>query len=416
MAYDDQIDRIKTLHGEGVFVYREGMNMDPFCIPKPLLHTLINIRRDLHAHPELGFKETRTSHIIAQSLRALPNIEVHTGVADTGVVAVLRTGRPGRCIALRADIDALPIDEASELPYRSTHPGVMHACGHDGHTAALLGAATILSGHADQLSGNVVFLFQPAEEQFAGAKHVCDEGVLERFEIEAIYGMHGWPGVPQGTVCVAEDAAMAASDGFTLKLRGKGVHASTPHLGTDPFYALGHLLLAIQAIPSRMTDARESVVISVGAIHGGSVGNIIPENVTVHGTVRTLFPEIRQRTLALVEKVVQGVAQTFDVGVSFDHGGGYPPVVNTARERNIVVLAAEQMGSLNYPYPPVLAGEDFSFYLERIPGAFWFIGLGDRAPLHAPNFDFNDAVLERAITMHCQIARLATSNENRSRS
>lgn len=384
------------------------MMNDLFQIPKPLLDSLTSLRQDLHAHPELGFQEVRTSTIVADYLRRLPHLEVHTGVAKTGVVGVLRTGRPGRCIALRADMDALPIEELGTHPYRSQNLGVMHACGHDGHTAALLGAATVLSAHLEKMVGSVVFLFQPAEERLAGARHMCEEGVLERFGVDAIYGMHGWPQIAEGTVCVAERAAMAASDGFTIELRGRGVHASSPHLGDDPFYALGHLLLALQSIPSRMIDARESVVVSIGAIHGGTLGNIIPETVTIRGTVRTLFPEVRERALALVEKVIQGITSTFNITATFDCSGGYPPVVNGPEERNIVLEAGRALGEVNYPSPPVMAGEDFSFYLQRVPGAFWFLGLGESVPLHAPTFDFNDSVLEKAVAMHCEIARIAT--------
>jgi amidohydrolase len=372
-------------------------------VPPLLVEKIKTIRQDLHKHPELGFEEFRTSTLVANYLRKLPNVEVHTGIGKTGVIGVLKSESPGPCIALRADMDALPIEETNEVPYRSTSSGIMHACGHDGHTAALLGAATLLAENKSCFSGQVVFVFQPAEEGLGGAKVVCNTGILESLKVKSIFGLHGWPGVEAGVVCVSENSTMAASDGFFLTISGSGVHASTPHLGKDPFYVLGHLILGLQGIPSRIIDAQESVVISIGSVHGGTMGNIIPETVTVRGTIRTLKHSVRTDVLSAMKEMVSGMATTFGVSISIDCSNGYPPVINTSNERDVVRRAATTLGDLLYPFRPVMAGEDFSYYLEQFPGAFWFLGLGNCPQLHNSNFDFNDQVLEKAIKMHCQI-------------
>jgi amidohydrolase len=376
-----------------------------FPVSPTLISDITAIRRDLHRHPELGFQEYRTSKLVANYLQSLSNVVVHTGIGKTGVIGVLDTGKPGPCTALRADMDALAIEEVGSLEYRSNITGVMHACGHDGHTAALLGAAKILSENSESLTGKVVFIFQPAEEALGGARKICQDGILQAIGVQTIFGVHGWPGVKTSVVCIAEGPAMAASDGFSFTIQGKGVHASMPHLGRDPFYALGHIILALQSIPSRFINAQESVVISIGVINGGTAGNIIPESIQVRGTIRTLKTEIRKRVLQLVEETLAGLATTFGVAIVFECKDGYPPVVNSSDEISIVRKAASVVSLQQYyPFPPVMAGEDFSYYLETFPGVFWFIGLGeDSSQLHTPNFDFNDQVLEQIILMHCQI-------------
>ena len=361
-------------------------------------------RRDFHAHPEIGFEEHRTSGIVAGKL-AEWGIEVHRGLGGTGVVGVVRGRHQGgaggnRAIGLRADMDALPMEEANGFAHRSQTPGRMHACGHDGHTAMLLGAARYLAETRD-FAGTVHLIFQPAEEGLAGAKAMLDDGLFERFPCDAVYGIHNMPGVPLGTVKALTGTAMAAIDYFSVVLRGRSSHGAEPHLGIDAVAMAAQVIGAINAIPSRHVSALDSAIVSIGQIHGGTSDIVLPETVELRGSVRTLTAPVRDRVEQLFRRAVEGCAAAGGGTAEISYRRAYPATVNTPEQTAIAAeVAAELVGAehVERQGDPLLAGEDFAFLLERTPGAYLIFGQGGADgrganPVHNPHYEFNDDLL-----------------------
>ncbi|MGF1527155.1 MAG: M20 aminoacylase family protein [Candidatus Competibacterales bacterium] len=367
-------------------------------------------RRDFHAHPELGYDVHRTAAAVAQKLEAFEVDEVITGLGKTGVVGVIR-GRqaaPG-VVGLRADMDALPIQELDERPYKSTVAGVMHACGHDGHTAMLLGAAKYLAA-TRRFAGTAVVIFQPAEEGGAGAKAMLDDGLMDRFAIQQVYGMHNMPGLPVGQFALRPGGIMAATDFFEIKVEGRGGHAARPHDCIDPATVAVQLVQGFQTIVARNVDPLESLVISTTQIHLGDTNNVIPQTATLGGTVRTLTPATRDLAQGRMEAICAAVGQAFGATVSLDYQRLYPVTVNHLRETAFAAQVAGQVvgeSHVDAAAPPVMGGEDFSFMLEARPGAFIFIGQGDTAGLHHPRFDFNDAIIPTGCSYWARLVETA---------
>jgi hippurate hydrolase len=358
---------------------------------------LVALRRDLHAHPELAFEEHRTSDIVAAFLSAA-GIEVHRGLAGTGVVGVLKSGNGTRAIGLRADMDALPLHELNPFPYRSRHDGRMHACGHDGHTAMLLGAAEYLAAHR-RFDGTVYFIFQPAEETVGGARVMIEEGLLERFPMQQVFGMHNWPGLPAGQFAVHSGPVMACADQFDITVRGHGAHAAMPHQGRDPLLAGAALVQALQGIVSRNVDPLDSAVLSVTRFHAGEAYNIIPDQVELGGTVRAFRPEVEDLVEANLERQCAGIGAGFGLQTALDYRRGYPPTVNTSAEAEICRQVTTDLvgdGHVRTDLPPSMGAEDFAYFLRERPGCYIWIGNGMKeggCMLHNPHYDFNDDVL-----------------------
>jgi hippurate hydrolase len=356
-------------------------------------------RRDLHAHPELRFEEHRTAEQVAKLLTAW-GLEVHTGIATTGVVGVLRgTGASGRSIGLRADMDALPMPEATGLPYASQTPGVMHACGHDGHTTMLLGAAKYLA-ETRNFDGTVHFIFQPGEEGGAGGRIMVEEGLFERFPCDSVYGLHNDPSLPLGEADIRDDVMMAASDRFFVTIRGQGGHAARPHAGIDPIVVGAHIVTALQSIVARRVDPIESAVISTTQFHSGTAENVIPDEAQLVGTVRTLVPAVQDLVEAAMRRVIEATAAAHDATAEFTYRRGYPPTVNHAEQARRAARAAGAVlgeGKVRRDMPPVMGGEDFSFMLLKRPGAYIKLGQGTpgkgQQPVHTVQYDFNDDLL-----------------------
>jgi hippurate hydrolase len=358
-------------------------------------------RQDFHAHPEIGFEEHRTSEIVAAKL-AEWGIEVHRGFGGTGVVGVLRGRKSAggnRAIGLRADMDALPMQEANDFAHRSGTPNRMHACGHDGHTTMLLGAAKYLA-ETGNFSGTVHLIFQPAEEGLAGAKAMLDDGLFERFPCDAIYGIHNIPDLPLGTVKALTGTALAAIDYFSVVLRGRSAHGAHPHQGVDTVSIAAAVVSVLNALPSRHVDALESAIISIGQIHGGTSDIVLPETVELRGSVRTLKPEVRDRVETLFHQAVTHTAAAQGGTAEISYRRAYPATINTPAETEAAVAAAAAIvGEANVVREgdPLLAGEDFAFMLERAPGAYLLFGQrgADKGgtPVHNPGYDFNDDLL-----------------------
>ena len=355
-------------------------------------------RRDFHQHPEIGFEERRTSEIVAAKL-AEWGIEVHRGLATTGVVGVLRNGSGERSIGLRADMDCLAMDEASGVPHASTIPGRMHACGHDGHTATLLGAAKYLA-ETRNFDGTVTFIFQPAEEGGGGGRVMVEEGLFDRFPCDAVYGIHNAPDLPLGECSAGTGPIMAASDTITITVRGLGGHAAKPHIAIDPVMVGAQIVVGLQALVARRVDPLESAVLSVTQFHAGSAMNVIPEVVELGGTVRTLLPEVRDAMERLIPLVAQNTAAAHEAEAEVVYTRKYPATVNHAAQSDLAARAAARVlgdAKVHRDRPPVMGGEDFSFMLLERPGAFLFMGQkgAERGgvPVHHPRYDFNDDLL-----------------------
>jgi amidohydrolase len=346
-------------------------------------------------------------------LAALGNLEIRSGVAGTGIVATLNAGKPGRCVALRADMDCLPIEEETGLPYASEHPGRMHACGHDGHVACLVGAAKVLSQVADTLPGKVKFVFQPAEEGGGGAAVMCREGVLDDPKVDAIFALHGWPELDLGKVGVGRGAVMASMDSWSMTVRGEGAHAAYPHKGIDPIVAASQVVTALQTIASRSIDPLEAVVVTVGRFESGTAPNIIPPTAELAGTIRALDGAVRDRAVARLEQVASQTAAAMGASAEVRFHAGYPVLINDDGAARLVAEVARGVvgdDGVQTNVPRSMGAEDFAFYAERIPAAFWQLGVRDpratsQAMLHQPTYDFPDAALPIGIRMHCEIAR-----------
>lgn len=370
---------------------------------------VISLRRDIHMHPEIGFEEKRTSSLVAKYLQEL-GIEVHTGIAGTGVVGLLKGGTEGKTILLRADMDALPIQEMNDVPYKSRNSGVMHACGHDGHTAILLVAAKVLSRHRNDLKGNVKFVFQPCEEKAGGAIKMIEEGVLENPKVDYAFGLHLWNWLEKGTVNIKEGIFMAEADRFIIRVKGSGGHGAYPHKSIDPVLIASHIVVALQSIVSREIDPLDSVVVTVGKISSGNAFNIIPEVAELVGTVRTLKKEIGKAMPARIERIAKDISQAFRGEAEVEYYFEYPPLINDSNSAKLVKrIATDIVGSENVLEPSIsMGGEDMACFLERVPGVFFFLGSmnkekGFDKPHHSAYFDFDEDVLPIGVEMHTTI-------------
>ena len=363
----------------------------------PFLAELTALRRDIHAHPELAFNENRTADIVARELERY-GLEVHRGIAKTGVVGVLRAGTSSRMVGLRADMDALPLCELNEFPHHSKHQGKMHACGHDGHTAMLLGAARYLADNPD-FDGIAVFIFQPAEESEGGAAVMIEDGLFERFPVEAVFGLHNWPGIPVGQMMAMPGPVMAGTCAFEISVRGHGCHAAMPHQGIDAIVTGSQLVQALQTVVSRTLHPCESAVVSVTQFHAGEAWNILPEEVILRGTIRTFKPEIQEAVERAIERLCSGIAAAngAQINVHFDHR--YPPTVNSPAEAKFCQqVAAEVFGAdkVLTDILPSMGAEDFAYMLNEKPGCYVWLGNGPGTggcTLHNPHYDFNDELL-----------------------
>ncbi len=377
-----------------------------------LLPELAAIRRDIHAHPELAFNETRTADLVAAELEKC-GIEVHRGIAKTGVVGVIRRGSSSRMIGLRADMDALPLKEMNEFPHRSRHEGCMHACGHDGHTTMLLGAARYIAAHRDEIGfdGTVVFIFQPAEESEGGAAVMIEDGLFEKFPVDAVYGLHNWPGIPVGEMAVMPGPVMAGTCAFEITVRGHGCHAAMPHQGIDTIVAASQLVQALQTVVARNLHPCDAGVVSVTQFHSGSAWNIIPEEAVLRGTIRTFKPEVQQTVERAIERLCSGVASAngAQIGVVFDHR--YPPTVNSAAETDICrKVAAATLGKdrVRKDELPSMGAEDFAYMLREKPGCYVWLGNGPGTggcTLHNPHYDFNDGIIGLGVRYWVNLVR-----------
>ena len=356
-------------------------------------------RRDIHQHPELLYEVHRTAALVAERLRHFGCDEVVTGLGRTGVVGVIKGHKPAgegdvKVIGLRADMDALPIEEETNLPYASRTPGLMHACGHDGHTAMLLGAARYLA-ETRNFAGDAVVIFQPAEEGGAGADAMIKDGLMDRFGIEQVYGMHNGPGIPVGSFAIRPGPIMAGGDAVAIRIEGRGGHAARPHTCIDSVLVGAELITALQSIVSRSVDPLQSAVISICEFHAGHARNVIPQTAELKGTVRSLTPKVRALVEKRVREVVAGVAQATGASLDLTYDRGYPVTVNHVPQTDIAMRAAREVaGDANvHTMPPLMAGEDFAFMLEQRPGALIFCGNGDSAGLHHPAYNFNDEAI-----------------------
>ncbi len=355
-------------------------------------------RRDIHRHPETAFEEFRTSDIVAKTLESF-GIEVHRGLAKTGVVGTLKVGQGERAIGLRADMDALHIHEANAFDHRSVSDGKMHACGHDGHTTMLLGAAKYLA-EARDFDGTVHFIFQPAEENEAGGRVMVQDGLFEMFPVESVYGMHNMPGIEAGKFAVRVGSLMASADFFELTIKGVGGHGAMPHLSKDPIVVAADIIGTWQTIVSRRADPIKSAVITVTKIHGGQSTNVIPEEVELAGTARAFLPEVQDLIEASMKQIADGICAAHGVEATFAYDRPYPPTVNTADETAIACrVAADVVGSakVNPDTPPIMGSEDFAWMLQEKPGCYILLGNGvgedGGCMVHNPNYDFNDEIL-----------------------
>lgn len=355
-------------------------------------------RRDLHAHPELGLEEHRTSQVVADKLASW-GIEVTRGLAGTGVVGTLKVGNSGRSIGIRADMDCLPMTEENDFPHKSTIPGRMHACGHDGHTTMLLGAAKYLA-ETRNFDGTVHFIFQPAEENAGGGRIMVEEGLFTRFPCERVYGAHNDTSLPAGVITAVAGSVSAASDRFIITLSGRGGHAARPHMTIDPVVLGSHVVLALQTIVARRTDPLASAVVSVTQFHAGSAHNVIPDTAMLSGTVRTLRPEVQDEVERLIPQIVNATCAAHGATAEIDYKRGYPPVVNDADAAERAARAGERLlgaGKVLRERPPTMGGEDFSYMAQAVPGCFVRIGQAEggkfTTQVHHPKYDFNDNIL-----------------------
>jgi len=370
-------------------------------------------RRDIHAHPELGFEEHRTSDLVATRLEAF-GLEVYRGIGRTGVVGALRVGNSPRSVGLRADMDALPIQEATGLEYRSRHDGKMHACGHDGHTSMLLGAARYLAETRD-FEGQVYFIFQPAEEGLGGARAMIEDGLFEQFPCDAIFGVHNRPKLPVGKFAVRSGSMMAGGAFFDVDIEGVGAHGARPEASVDPVVVASHMVGAIQSVVSRNVRPTETAVVSVTRLHAGDAYNVIPQSARLGGTVRAFSLEVMGLVERALERIATGVAASYGARARLDFRPVFNPTVNAPSEAEFAAsICAELVGAENVErnLPPIMASEDFSFMLDRVPGCYVNLGNGDAegaCEVHNPGYDFNDEALPLGASFFARVveARLA---------
>ncbi len=363
-------------------------------------------RRDIHAHPELGFEEHRTAKFVTEHLESFGCDEVVTGIGRTGVVAVIRgrSDKSGKVIGLRCDMDALPIQETTGVEYASTKDGIMHACGHDGHTTMLLGAAKYLA-ETRNFDGTVVLIFQPAEEGRGGGREMVNEGMLDRFGVQQVYGMHNKPGMPPGSFAIRSGPLLAAADRIYITVKGDGTHAAYPHLGRDPIVAASHIVIALQSVVARNVDPLESAVITIGRISGGDAGNVIPDSVKMIGTARTFSTKIQDVVEARTIETVEATARALGCKAEVTYKRDYPVTINAESETNFAADVARAVtgGDIDTRIPPSMGAEDFSFMLNERPGAMIWIGNGDSANLHNPAYNFNDEIIPSGVSYWAQL-------------
>lgn len=362
------------------------------------------LRHDIHAHPELGFEEHRTAELVARLLRDW-GYEVHTGIGRTGVVGVLRRGRGTARLGLRADMDALPIHEAGAAAHISRHAGCMHACGHDGHTVMLLGAARYLA-QAGRFEGTLNLIFQPAEEGQGGALAMLEDGLLERFPCDALFGMHNMPGLPAGQLAFRAGPVMASQDLLEVTLEGVGGHGSMPHLCVDPLVAGADIVMALQTVVARHIDAQQAAVVSVGAFQAGEAANVIPQTACLRLSLRALDPAVRERQLQRVMAIIRGHAASHGCQVQIEHRPAYPVTVNHPAETAFARRVALDLAGADavQDAPTLMGSEDFGWMLQRCPGSYLMIGNGDGPMVHNPAYDFNDAILPRGAAYWAALA------------
>lgn len=370
---------------------------------------LIAIRNDLHRHPELSFQEERTSKYILNLLSRIGVDELKV-VAKTGIVALLKGEKPGKTIALRADMDALPISEDNDVPYRSCNEGVMHACGHDVHMTCLIGSAMILSKMKDAICGNVKFIFQPAEEIFSGAKLMIDEGIMDQEpKIDAIVGMHVWHSIKLGSIGIRSGAMMASADKFEIYMKGPGGHGANPHLTSDPIVAASHMISSLQTVVSRNVDPIQPAVLSICKINAGSAFNVIPDELRMEGTIRALSELTRKKLVERLKDISQSIAKAFGLEIAIDLTEGCPPLINDRSITKIIRdVAVELLGDQNViEIEPTMGGEDFTYFTQIVPGAMFCLGIADKmhnSPVHTPSFDVSPDALAIGSAMLSKVA------------
>ena len=382
----------------------------------PFLDHVAELRRDIHAHPELAFNETRTAGIVARELASY-GLEVHRGLAGTGVVGVLRKGVSTRSIGLRADMDALPMEEKNTFSHCSRRSGKMHACGHDGHTAILLGAARYLAENADSLDfeGSIHFVFQPAEETEGGAEVMIRDGLFSQFPMDSIYGLHNWPGIPVGEMAIMPGPVMAGTCAFEISVCGHGCHAAMPDQGVDTLVVASQLVLALQTVVARNVHPCESAVVSVTQIHGGEALNVIPDDAVLRGTIRSFKPQVQKIVEEAVERLCSGIASAFGAQISITYDHRFPPTVNSENETELCRRAAETLvgeAKVRRNELPSMGAEDFAYMLQSRPGCYVWLGNGPGAggcSLHNPHYDFNDAILPLGINYWVRLVETALS-------
>jgi len=390
-----------------------GVNLQSLI--SSILPELVSLRHDLHQHPELAFQEHQTAKRILHQLERIEGLQIQTGLAGTGIVAMLNADRAGPCVALRADMDALPIEEANTFDYRSRSPGRMHACGHDGHMTCLVGAARVLAEYREVLPGKVKFLFQPAEEHGGGGRKMVELGVLRDPPVSAAFALHGWPELPLGHAAVGVGPVLAAATSFRIELTGRGTHAAYPHRGTDVILAAASLVTRLQAIVSRTRDPLDPVVISICSMHGGETYNVLPSSCTLLGTLRALRQDVHDSMAARIVQIASTVWQEFGIQATVEFVDTYPSLVNHPGPVAIALRAAKDAlgdGNVSDHPLPSMGGEDFAFYAREVPSAFWCLGI--RPPsrteypmLHQPTFDFPDDALPLGVEIHCRVAMRA---------
>ena len=382
------------------------MNIRPEILK--IKNTIIETRRDFHKHPELSFQEKRTSKIVAKKLESY-GIKTQKNVGKTGVVGILESKNKGPTIALRADMDALPIQETNNLSYKSVNDGVMHACGHDAHTAILLGAAEVLSKMKKKLRGNIRFIFQPAEEGFGGARFMIDDGAIDN--VDEIYGLHVWNYQKSGTIGIKSGPVMAAADIFTIKIKGKGGHGAAPQGTVDSIMVASHLIQALQTIVSRNTNPLESTVVTIGQINGGYNFNIIADEVILKGTTRAYTMKNKNLIKKRMQDIILGIEKTFNAKIILDYKDGYPPVINDEKATQTLYAAAKTIVKNNVIEPYLsMGGEDFSYYTNKIPGCFFFLGSSPKdckplsTPHHCSHFDIDEEAMLIGSSIFVEVA------------
>ncbi|MGZ3521058.1 MAG: M20 metallopeptidase family protein [Vulcanimicrobiaceae bacterium] len=384
-------------------------------VPQKIVNDVIAIRRDLHMHPELGFEEERTARIVASRLHSL-GFEVHAGIATTGVVGVMRGSKPGKTIMLRADMDALPILEENTHPYRSTIAGKMHACGHDGHVAILLGAAQLIADGKEELAGTVCLVFQPAEEGRGGAKVMVEEGIIERFGIERAYGLHLSSKYPTGMLGFREGPFYASSDSIEIEVIGRGGHGSAPHDAIDPIYTAANFVTSVQQVVSRQIDPLQPAVVTIGSFHGGTIHNVIPRTVKMLGTVRAFDDDVRKSMPERIERVLKSCCDATGARYDFDYLWRYPVTSNDASQTQYARALAEKTAGDERVFiaDQLMGAEDFSFFAERVPACFYTLGAhsGPENGIahHSSTFDIDESALSAGVAMMTALAFDAARN------